>query len=356
MSLIPCDNKYEQDLSVFTEQVLQRYGTSSEAAQREVMYLSDSCNVVAIKYCADLIFYGRILRTNPYRDSFDIYLKAAGIETDEEGNWSYSGVAYPLAFWDLAYFLLNYKRGSFLHNAEDIPKIDVIPEMERHVRALELATTCLQYSKVPGAVNLVGRILKEASESEDTYEILKDVISSNVSNRDFELIGLSVPDCSSSDICSEVADTFFKCAANQGYVYACNNLATKEAERIIELKEAGAPEKEISDAIGVYTDYLKLSADKYEPYAANRLGLFYRTGEIKCAGGREVFREYTDSALAKEYFLRATVYPDANSAWAFLNLIKYYYSDYEKDIDLMNEHMEYIKKLNPEVYDIAIEL
>ena len=80
MSFIPCDKKYEKDLADYTEQVLKRYGTSSEASQREVMYLSDAGNIVATKYCADLIFYGRILRTNPYRDSFNIYLKAAGIE------------------------------------------------------------------------------------------------------------------------------------------------------------------------------------------------------------------------------------------------------------------------------------
>jgi hypothetical protein len=29
---------------------------------------------------------------------------------------------------------------------------------------------------------------------------------------------------------------------------------------------------------------------------------------------------------------------------------------YEKDIDLMNEHMDYIKELNPEVYSIAMDL
>ena len=50
------------------------------------------------------------------------------------------------------------------------------------------------------------------------------------------------------------------------------------------------------------------------------------------------------------------MYPDANSAWAYFNLIKYFHKDYDTNIDLLNEHMDCIKELNPAVYDIAMEL
>ena len=51
-----------------------------------------------------------------------------------------------------------------------------------------------------------------------------------------------------------------------------------------------------------------------------------------------------------------TKYPDSNSAWAYFNLIKYFNKSYANNLELLNEHMDYIKELNPEVYDIAIEL
>ena len=40
----------------------------------------------------------------------------------------------------------------------------------------------------------------------------------------------------------------------------------------------------------------------------------------------------------------------------YFNLIKYFHKDYDTNIDLLNEHMECIKELNPAVYDVAIEL
>ena len=113
---------------------------------------------------------------------------------------------------------------------------------------------------------------------------------------------------------------------------------------------------QIDKCIIDYICYLKIAADRYESYAANRLGLFYITGEIKGANGTAALKGYIDPSLAKEYFEKATVYPDENSAWGYLNLMKYFPKTYEKDIDLMNEHMDYIKALNPAVYSIAMDL
>ncbi len=81
------------------------------------------------------------------------------------------------------------------------------------------------------------------------------------------------------------------------------------------------------------------------------------TGEIHASdGGCAISHSHINRSLAREYFLKATKYPDSNSAWAFYNLIKYFHKDYDNNIELMNEHMDCIKQLNPRVYDLAIEL
>ena len=67
-------------------------------------------------------------------------------------------------------------------------------------------------------------------------------------------------------------------------------------------------------------------------------------------------KEYVDPALAKEYFRKAVVCPDSSSAWAYFNLIKYFHNDYVMDIELLNEHMDRIRELSKEVYDLAMEL
>ena len=54
-------------------------------------------------------------------------------------------------------------------------------------------------------------------------------------------------------------------------------------------------------------------------------------GEIKGNGGTATFKEYVDHAMAYEYLKKATVYPDANSAWAYLNLMKYFHKDYDEE-------------------------
>ncbi len=114
---------------------------------------------------------------------------------------------------------------------------------------------------------------------------------------------------------------------------------------------------DITEHVNAFVHYLTISADRYEPYAANRLGLFYMTGEVRSSSGDTVhLHDYINIPFAKKYFQKALVYPDANSAWAYFNLIKYFHKDYDTNIDLLNEHMECIRELNPVVYDIAIEL
>lgn len=360
------NGKYKDDLKEYSEQILEKYGVSSESAEREIMCLADSGNTVACKLYADLIYYKKVLRKNFYRDAFELYLKSAGITVNEFG-WMCSGNSYPLSFWTIGYYLINYKRESSLLNCETIDIIEEMSLEERFTIALKLAVTTVDHIPAAGAVNLIGRILFEISEDSDLFEKLKDTVINSVCKHDFDSIGIVTVTVDTQKECGLLADQFFFKAAEDGYVYSCNNLAVREAERIIGMlsddgtgrsKEEIYSEKkeEIDMSVIDYVCFLKLAADRYEPYAANRLGLFYRTGEIKTSEGSFIFRDYIDHALAKEYFVKATICPDENSGWAFLNLIRYYYNDYSNNIELMNEHMDYIKTLNPKAYDIAIEL
>ena len=364
--IFAADGSYKNDLKEYNELILEKYGVSSSSAEREIMCLADSGNTVACKLFADLIFYKKVLRKNFYRDAFNLYMKSAGIETGMFG-WSCTGRAYPLAFWMIGYYLINYKRESALIKCETIDEIEELSLEDRFTIALKLAVSTVDNITAAGAINLIGRILFEASENPELFGKLKATINSTVCDHDFSSIDVEVGPVETEEQCGKLSDKFFIKAAEEGYVYACNNLAVREAEHIIRILTTGddseskeekyeANRLEIDNAVLDYMCFLKIAADRYEPYAANRLGLFYRTGEIKTAEGSFIFREYIDHALAKEYFQKATVCPDENSGWAFLNLIRYYYQDYSNNIELMNEHMDYIKTLNPKAYDIAIEL
>ena len=345
MNRFECDKTYERDLTEFNGLILEKNGVYSPAAEREIMCLADQGNLVAMKLTADLIFYKKILRKKPFAEAFELYLRSAGIHTEEGGSFSCGKASYPLSFWIIGYYLVNYKRESFLKNCETIGIIEGMSDTLRLRTALSLAASCIRYVDSPGALNLIGRILYEAARNAETFYELAPAISQCLDTA-----------CDSREACSALSEVYFERAAKEGYVYAANNLAAKEADRILSFSEESAQTGELSEAIDKYLRLLRLSADKYEPYAANRLGLFYANGEIRNESTRKVFREYVDFSLAKTYFLKATKYPDANSAWAYFNLIKYFHRDYDKNLELLNEHMDYIRMLNPKIYDLAMEL
>ncbi|MBR5407990.1 MAG: hypothetical protein IK111_10195 [Lachnospiraceae bacterium] len=356
MNKFECDESYKADMKEYMEKIVEKYGISSQSAEREIMCMADMGNKVAAKLYADMVFYKKILRRNPYKEAFALYLRSADIKISDNGSFISSVKSYPLSFWNIAYYLINYRKASFLEKCESIEIIDAMSYTERLKAAIELSSACITYVDAPGAVNLIGRILLEAGNDEDKYTALKPVLQRCITEREFDRISLRTGDISCREDCLREADNFFTVAAAAGYVYACNNLAAREAGNIIRLDAAGGDKEEIGEAVERYKEYLRLSADKYEPYAANRLGLFYMTGDIEANGQKVTYRDHIDQALAKEYFKKATQYPDANSAWAFFNLIKYFHKDYDTNIELMNEHMDYIKMLNGKVYDLAMEL
>lgn len=361
MRRFECDGSYKEDLKKYTEEILKGAGISSPAAEREILYLADKGNTAACKLYGDLLFYKKLIRKDPYRDAFGLYLRAAGIRFREDGTTECSKRSYPAAFWNIGYYLMNYRRESFLKDCEEIPEIEKMSRAERVLMALELSEACIREVQIPGAVNLIGRILKEASEDEALLEKLMPVLEETAGESYPAEEGITFPQCRTAEDCAAAAEVFFEAAADAGYSYACNNLAIREADRIItaqhpEENETAERQQEIEESVGKYVRYLQRSADKYEPYAANRLGLFYLKGEIKGSTETVCLRTKADHARAREYFQKAIVYPDRNSAWGYYNLIRYFYKDYVNDLDLLGEHMECIRRLNPEVYDLAMDL
>ncbi|MBO4591168.1 MAG: hypothetical protein J5684_01230 [Eubacterium sp.] len=349
-------NGYDEDLKEYSDNVLVKCGTSSKSAERETICLAQAGNTVAQNFYADMIYNKKILRKKPYSDAFYLYMQAAGISVDASGEWKCSGKANPLAFWSVGYYLVNYKRENVLLKCDTITEIEALSMDKRLSMALEFAAASISYEEIPGAVNLIGRILSEASKSDDLFETLKPVIAECLVGHEIPESSEVIESCDDHEKCAEISESFFVAAAKLGYVYACNSLAAKEADRIVAGVKDGSGSDKLVENIINYICYLRIAADRLEPYAANRLGLFYMNGEIKGNGGTVTFKEYVDHALAYEYFKKATVYPDANSAWAYLNLMKYFHKDYDLNIDLMNEHMDYIKTLSREVYDIAMDL
>ncbi|HAG69620.1 MAG TPA: hypothetical protein DCL38_06575 [Lachnospiraceae bacterium] len=351
-----CNECYKADLTEFSEQVLNISGVASPNAEREIMYLADAGNTVALKLCADLVFYRKILRRRPYSEAFALYLRSSDIVIGEDGGWRSQGSSYPVAYWMLGYYLVNYKRESGLKHSETIETIEGMTIEKRLETAFYLALSCIEHIDVPGAYNLIGRILKEISEDTALFNSLGGQVSNALKESGaFKKMAGKVDPSSASGL-SGASELFFKRAASEGYVYACNNLAAREAGAILALAQRDKEDPEIPERVRKYTEYLKRAADKYEPYAANRLGLFYINGEIRGSEGSFHYRRHIAPSLAKDYFMKATVYPDANSAWAYYNLIRYFHKDYDSNIDLLNEHMSKIKELNPRIYELAIEL
>ena len=164
----------------------------------------------------------------------------------------------------------------------------------------------------PGAVNLIGRILYEIADNAELYEELKEDVSEILEGRFFDKIAFEVGELRSAEDCKSAAEGFLVKAAEEGYVYACNSLAAREADRIVKLSEDD--KTMLDEYILNYICFLKLAADRFEPYAANRLGLFYMTGEITSGDKKKDLKNiWTDqrqrSILLRQQIIRMQMQP-----------------------------------------------
>lgn len=296
--------KYQSDLDEFNEQVVCKYGVNSEPGKRAIMELAfkddGTSNVFALCEYGDMLYYGSgdFISSPNYSEAIKIYEIAAGIRKTQ----NMETVCHPLALFSLSYIFYNYHRRGILKNIENIDYLDDFSEIER----LELA---IHYSKLSLS------FLKNGA----TYNNL-GVISASLTKKEREQYHLKAP------------SEYYQIAITHHYIYAYNNLAMSEVDLIEK-----DPENELTH-LSKCIEYLTYAVQKHEPWSANWLGNFYLFGIVRNINKK--YEQYIDLDKAKEYFLSAIQYHiDQNSAWAATNLLLYFPTIYEKNMDLLNHHL-----------------
>jgi TPR repeat protein len=311
---------YKKDLKEFNETVICKYGVTSSPGVRAIIALAEreKPNIFALYEYADMLYYGNL--NGPQKDlykAFHTYQKAAGLNRI---NHIIESTCNPLALWSLAFIYFNYRNSSSPELGHfpvgTIPELDSLSKLEKIEGATHYALAAFQLTEDAPSANLLGRITSIREDELPGIARIKQKYSLNSS------------------------EEYFKYASEQGYVYATNNLANTELEQIFNTSD------NLCTHIERYISLLKLSAEKYEPWAANSLGEIYRTGEIKNRKTNQSIPYKTDSQLANKYYhLAIDYFNDINSAWAYANLIVYYPEEYINNYQRFVQHNEKIEKL-----------
>lgn len=347
---------YERELEQFNKEVTSMYGVTSRPAVRAILALADAerPNSIAVFEKGEMYYYGNPngIERNIIK-AYETYEIAAGLSpnpamTHPEGNDN--SFCHPLAFWVLGYILFNYHReNTDLENCKNIPKIDSVfgnNELCRVEQALIYAKRAQDLIDDGPAANLLGKIaLLTDKELPGISEIKKKH-------------GL------------KESHEYFEFSARHNYVYAINNLAMEENEKIF--TDSLNQKVHLANLI----EWLDRSAQQYEPWACNMLGELYRTGIVeqrswvvgKKSGEKRLFREIVDKEKAYAYYLRAVTYfINRNSAWSFCNLLIYYSDKYKANINLVREYVHEVSRLKhkevinilqkklPEIYGYTYE-
>ncbi len=321
--------QYEKALNEYNERVTKVFGNNSRPSVREIMLLAEgpNPNIFALLDKADMYYYGN--QNNGINQdivkAFDLYEIAAGLEpipgSDDRT------ICHPAAIWSLAYILFNYHRdGTGLEKCKTIPKIEhryennMLARMKKVQEYLNMAR--LSNENDGGEIdNLYGKFSLLTEEDCAGIEEFKESMS------------------------IQQAEDYFIRSAEKGYVYAFNNLAMLELDRIF--SDPNKLRHHYAKAIS----HLKQSCALMDPWAFNALGKIYLTGVVerrkhvtygaiidsKPVSGknkREAFKLFEKAA---EYFI------DSNSGWSIRNLL-IEYPDYF--IDNQDKMKEYLSKLS----------
>ena len=198
---------------------------------------------------AEMLYYGSISSIQQdIPKAYEYYKLAAGQLINPEDDPADSHL-HPLALWSLACIFMDYHRKKPLENCM-IEELDLLTERERLALAVRYAKTAYDLTGSAGAANTLGRLAQMNDSDIEGMEEIKEQYA------------------------LEPAEKYFEYAAGKGYVYAFNNRALAEL-RLVFTDEAHAKEH-----LRNYKANLVKSAEQHEPWAANRLGEFYRTGTV----------------------------------------------------------------------------
>ena len=315
-------SNYEHDLNEFNNEVLCKYGTSSSAGLRAITTLAkkEPLNMFAAFEYGELFYYGRNSLVKNLTKAFEWYFKAAGLLPPTKTNFFRNRLTEineeycnPLALWSIAYVMYNYHRNADLKKCEDVTYIEDLYDDNNERRdeyiiqmALFYAYKSYSLNNNGPAANLLGNILTKMTEEDFLYY-------KSAMETEYDIILLDNP------------IDYYEIAIKQNYVYGFNNYADQIAKMIKKNPSL------CKNYINKYIELLENSKLKDEPWALNKLGLYYYGGEI--SPGVIDTEMKPNLSQAKEYFHQATTtFIDHNSVWACVNLITKFPNDYKNDI------------------------
>jgi len=255
------NERTKRDLDVFSECSIRKFGTTSKHGIMEIIRLAEreeKPNIIAMCEYADILYYGQVdgIEQN-IPEAFRLYKKAAGIDEENSEvseNSELHKNAYPQALWSVGHIIFNYSNNRFnsaLPKHDPIPEIEELDNLERNKLAYKRASQAYSISQLPAAANLLGQIAQ-----------------------------LTDDDCNGIDEFKKKkrikdAQFYFEIAKDGGWIYAFNNLALEELKEMT--NEIGCVQKR---DIHIYNCLKNLheAAIRFEPWAANLLGLYYLEG------------------------------------------------------------------------------
>ncbi len=321
---------YHQQLREYEEQVTEKFGGSSTGpAIRAILRLTEggtekAPNIFALLDKADWYYYGKpecgIMKD--IQKAYDLYEIAAGLEpapfSDDHT------ICHPKALWSLSFILLNYHRKGYgLENCDPIRQIEERYGdnlLLRYERVIEYAVTADKYlnDKDGECANTLGKI---ALVSEEECPGITDLRKRSKMRS---------------------AEEYLSESAEKNYIYAINNLAMLENDKIF------ADPDNWKQHLNTSIEYLKRGCDLLDPWACNTLGLLYLTGEVQkrkyITFGPRVSTKYVRKREKDEAFKcfkkASNTFLDHNSGWAIRNLILNYPEYYTENSEELAHLME----------------
>lgn len=304
----------ERDLAEYNDKITLMYGVSGNPGMYQLYSMAEreEPNIIALYECGELEYYGKgpSGKVN-YQKAYEFYEKTRECNAE-----------HPLATWSIAYMKFHYSQEKAAKNPEY--RVQEFEEEliggRRKYSWYDSILLNVQSSYNYGcaaAANLLGKIV---NASDEEFPVSRRGIFKNAS-----------------------AKQLYKESADGGYVYGCNNYAdicVKEAEKSVDVEEKKQLYQE-----AVF--YLEKSAKLGNPWAANKVGLFYING---ISIGDEAIIE-KDSDKAYKLFEYACIMIHAeNYYWPFINICNFFWLNSES-----NKYMLVSKEdINNEI-NVALE-
>jgi TPR repeat protein len=324
------NERTKRDLEEYSDSVIRKFGMTSKFAIREIVKLANRVppNTVALYEYGDLFYYGNAEGIDhDINKAFETYKRAACIDSEIATD------ANPMALWSLAYIYLNYHTSRMnipLAVDEKIDEIEKLSYLDRIKIAYVRASQAYSISKLPAAANVIGQVARFTDED---------------------------PGCEGIDAFKKEKHLrectyYFSLAADNGYVYANNNLAAEEMKQII--KEKDNPQLQRLH-IRRYEALLKKSVTLGDAWAANKLGCFYLEGiKIEIPNQENPLTIVTTINPENAYFYFREAFKsyhegfyDVYCAWACAHLYKSYINRLNKEE--LDDMFEILNKYSNEV-------